>query len=46
MLFLKIQRHNLSAMLKLYCGKSAVFKEGALEFGTRLGAKMCTLLVE
>jgi hypothetical protein len=40
MLFLKIQRHNLSAMLKFYFGKSDVFKEGALEFGTRLERRL------
>jgi hypothetical protein len=46
MLFLKIQRHNLTATLDFYFGKSAIFKEGSLEFGARLGTKMCTLLIE
>jgi hypothetical protein len=39
MLFLKILRYNLSAMLKFYFGKSAVFKDGAFEFGTKLGRR-------
>jgi len=46
MLFLKIQRHNLTATLDFYFGKSTVFKEGSLELGTRLGTKICTLLIE